>query len=166
MLFLNHSCELTTDHAPFDDYAGAMACSGYGPYFSWYLRRRFDPGAGGRAAGAALHGAPVPVHHLDVVVTHGRVQELGAGLYRLGSDRWSERWKQWGPAPLDPAEPGAMRWRTLFGEVRVRLVDAPPESITVAIGDLTVAVRPLHDIEFADQSTARVLARLREVRGG
>jgi transcriptional regulator with XRE-family HTH domain len=117
------------------------------------------------AAGAAAHGAPVPVQELDVVVTHGRARELADALYRLGSDRWSERWNQWGPAPLDPREPGAMRWRTLFGEVRVRLVDTPPEAIMVTIGDLTAAVRPLHEIECADRLTARVLARLRERLG-
>jgi SET domain-containing protein len=61
--------ELTTDYALFDDYDGEMACAcgtascrrvvhgrdwrrpelqaRYGPYFSWYLRRRFgsEPGA-------------------------------------------------------------------------------------------------------------------------
>lgn len=77
MLFLNHSCEpnvgfagnvvlmamrdvaaseeLTTDYTFFDDYDGAMRChwqrpdlqQQYGPYFSWYLRRRFDPTVGG-----------------------------------------------------------------------------------------------------------------------
>ena len=58
--------ELTTDDALFDDYDGEMACNcgtascrrvihgrdwrrpelqtRYGPYFSWYLRRRFGPG--------------------------------------------------------------------------------------------------------------------------
>jgi SET domain-containing protein len=63
--------ELTTDYALFDDYDGAMQCTcgtpscrgtidgrdwrrpdlqrRYGPYFSWYLRRRFDPTAGGAA---------------------------------------------------------------------------------------------------------------------
>ena len=57
--------ELTTDYALFDDYDGEMACgcgtpscrrvvhgrdwqrpelqARYGRYFSWYLRRRFDP---------------------------------------------------------------------------------------------------------------------------
>lgn len=62
--------ELTTDYALFDDYDGAMECrcgtascrgsvggrdwrrpelqERYGPYFSWYLRRRFDPAACGR----------------------------------------------------------------------------------------------------------------------
>jgi SET domain-containing protein len=61
--------ELTTDYAFFDDYDGAMQChcatascrgtidgrdwrrtdlqQRYGPYFSWYLRRRFDPTAAG-----------------------------------------------------------------------------------------------------------------------
>jgi SET domain-containing protein len=61
--------ELTTDYAFFDDYDGAMRChcqtpscrdtiggrdwqrpdlqQRYGRYFSWYLRRRFDPTAGG-----------------------------------------------------------------------------------------------------------------------
>lgn len=57
--------ELTTDYALFDDYDGEMPCdcgtascrrviggrdwrrpelqARYGPYFSWYLRRRFEP---------------------------------------------------------------------------------------------------------------------------
>ncbi|HEX6756245.1 MAG TPA: hypothetical protein VF109_09910, partial [Mycobacteriales bacterium] len=53
-------------------------------------------------AGAAVHGAPVTVDRVDVIVPDAALDELAAGLWRLGGDRWSERWRQWGAEDPDP----------------------------------------------------------------
>ena len=113
-------------------------------------------------AGAVLHGAPIDVVHVDVAVVRTEAPALRAGLRALASDRWSDRWRVFGPEDPDPLHPGAMRWMTISGEVRVRLVDTAPEAISVMVGHLPVRVRPLHEIEADDAHTARVLARLRE----
>ena len=119
------------------------------------------------AAGAVLHGAPLEVDHLSVAVASGQMAALAAGLRALASDRWSDQYRMWGPADPDPRQPGAMRWFTMAGEVRVRLVDPAPEALTVVVGDallgdVLVRVRPLHAIEAEDEPTARILARVRE----
>jgi transcriptional regulator with XRE-family HTH domain len=113
------------------------------------------------AAGAVLHGAPVPVRNIDVAVERGRLTVLADVIRRSYAERWSEVWSRWGMESASPRAPGAMRWQTLDGEFRVRLVDAPPAAVTVLVGDLPVAVRPLHDIESSDRGVARALTRLR-----
>ena len=113
------------------------------------------------AAGAILHGAPIDADHLAVAVAETDLPALAAGLRALAADRWSEQYRLYGPAEQDPRRPGAMRWMTIAGEVRVRLVDEAPEALTVLVGGTLVRVRPLHDIEAMDSHTARILARLR-----
>lgn len=118
-------------------------------------------------AGAALHGAPVPLAHLDIVVAESSLDVLADVLLRrMFAERWSDGWKQWGPANPDPRQPGSPRWRTIAGEFRVRIVAELPASVVVVAGHLPVAVRPLHDIEGADAETRRVLARVRERLSG
>lgn len=114
-------------------------------------------------AGAVLHGAPVPVRALDIVVPRSRLDALDEVIRRSYADRWSDVWSRWGMETASPRAPGPMRWQTLDGEFRVRLVDTPPETVTVLVGELPVAVRPIHDIETADRGAARALARLRAV---
>jgi transcriptional regulator with XRE-family HTH domain len=112
-------------------------------------------------AGAVLHGAPVPLGRLDVAVERSRLDGLTDVIRRSYADRWSDVWSRWGMETASPRAPGPMRWRTLDGEFRVRLVDTPPESVTVLVGDLPVAVRPIHDIESDDPRVARALGRVR-----
>ena len=113
------------------------------------------------AAGAVLHGAPVPLRGLDIVVERSRLDALDEVIRRSYADRWSEVWSQWGMETASPRARGPMRWRTLDGEFQVRLVDEPLESVTVLVGDLPVSVRPFHDIESADLRVARALDRIR-----
>lgn len=113
------------------------------------------------AAGAVLHGAPVPLRHLDVLVRRDRLDVLAEVIRRSYAERWSEVWSRWGMESPHPRAPGPMRWQTLAGEFRIRLVDAPVDSVTVLVGDLPVQVRALHDIESADRRVARTLTRLR-----
>jgi transcriptional regulator with XRE-family HTH domain len=118
------------------------------------------------ASGAVLHGAPVPLQSLDIAVERGRLTELADVIRLRYAERWSDVWSQWGMGSADPRAPGPMRWLTLEGEFRVRLVDAAPDAVTVLVGDLPVSVRPLHDIESADRRVARALTRLRATVSG
>ncbi|HEY6747074.1 MAG TPA: helix-turn-helix transcriptional regulator [Mycobacteriales bacterium] len=113
------------------------------------------------AAGAVLHGAPVPVRGLDVAVERTRLRALDEVIRRSYAERWSDVWSRWGIGAASPRTPGPMRWQTLDGEFRVRLVDEPPETVTVLVGDLPVAVRAIHDLESADPRVARALTRVR-----
>jgi transcriptional regulator with XRE-family HTH domain len=118
-------------------------------------------------AGAALHGAPVPPTHLDIVVARTSLDALAELIQaRMFAERWSDQWKEWGPADPDPRLPGSSRWRMISGEFRVRIVDSLPPSVVVLVEDLPVRVRPLHDIEATDATTQRVLTRLRERLAG
>jgi transcriptional regulator with XRE-family HTH domain len=113
------------------------------------------------AAGGVLHGAPLPLSRIDVVVERSRLGDLATVIQRSYAERWSEVWERWGMESPSPRAPGAMRWQTLAGEFRVRLVDALPETVTVMVGELPVHVRPLHEIETTDRQVARALTRLR-----
>ncbi|HST67456.1 MAG TPA: helix-turn-helix transcriptional regulator [Mycobacteriales bacterium] len=113
------------------------------------------------AAGAVLHGAPVPLSRLDIAVDRHRLDALAEVIRRSYAERWSDVWSRWGMETASPRAPGPMRWRTLDGEFRVRLVDTPVESVTVLVGDLPVAVRTIHEIESADPRVARALGRVR-----
>ena len=112
-------------------------------------------------AGAVLHGAPVPVSWIDVVVERSRLEDLRALIQRTFAERWSEVWRQWGMESSDPRWPGPLRWLVGYGEFRVRLVDETPETVTILVGDLPVPVRPLTDIEAGGPQVRRALARLR-----
>ena len=115
------------------------------------------------AAGGVLHGAPVPLTALDVVVERSRLSELTAVIRRSYAERWSEVWGRWGMESPSPRSPGPMRWQTLAGEFRIRLVDELPDAVTVMVDDVAVPVRPLHEIESSDRRVSRALARLREM---
>jgi hypothetical protein len=116
------------------------------------------------AAGAVLHGAPVPVRRLDVAVERTRLRALDEVIRRSYAERWSDVWSRWGMETASPRAPGPMRWQTLDGEFRIRLVDTLPETVTVLVGDLPVAVRAIHDLESADPRVARALTRVRAAR--
>lgn len=113
------------------------------------------------AAGAVLHGAPVPVRGLDVAVERSRLGALDEVIHRSYAERWSDIWSRWGMEAPSPRAPGPMRWQTLDGEFRIRLVDERPETVTVLVGELPVAVRAIHDLESADPRVARALTRVR-----
>jgi transcriptional regulator with XRE-family HTH domain len=118
------------------------------------------------AAGGVLHGAPVPLTALDVVVERSRLDELAAVIERSYAERWSEVWERWGMESPSPRAPGPMRWQTSAGEFRIRLIDELPEAVTVMVDDIAVRVRPLHEIESSDRRVSRALARLREMALG
>lgn len=114
-----------------------------------------------KAAGAVLHGAPVPVAVLDIAVERDRLGDLAEVIRRSFAERWSEVWKRFGMEAADPRAPGPMRWSTLDGEFRVRVVDERMDPVTVVVDDLPVRVRPLHEIEAAEPQVRRALELLR-----
>lgn len=118
------------------------------------------------AAGGVLHGAPVPLTALDVVVERSRLDELAAVIERSYAERWSEVWERWDMESPSPRTPGPMRWQTTAGEFRIRLIDELPEAVTVMVDDIAVRVRPLHEIESSDRRVSRALARLRQMALG
>jgi transcriptional regulator with XRE-family HTH domain len=118
-------------------------------------------------AGAALHGVPVPVSRLDVVVAEVAVGVLTEVLlHKMFAERWTERWKEWIYGEPDWPWPAVSRWRTIDGEFRLRVAERPPDRVTVVVEGTPVAVRPLHQIEGDDTETRRVLARVRQRDGG
>ncbi|HEV7655660.1 MAG TPA: helix-turn-helix transcriptional regulator [Mycobacteriales bacterium] len=116
------------------------------------------------AVGAVLHGVPIAVRRLDIVVERSRLDVLAEVIRRRYAERWNEVWLRFDMTYPDPRTPGPMRWWTLDGEFRVRLVDALPEATSVLVTGMTVAVRTLHGIEADDLHVARALARLRDGR--
>jgi transcriptional regulator with XRE-family HTH domain len=113
------------------------------------------------AAGAALHGAPVPVAFLEVAIERSRLLVLEEVVRRSFAERWSEVWNQWGMESPDPRARGPLRWQTSDGEFRVRWIDERPETVTVLVADAPTAVLTLHDIEANDPRTRHVLSRIR-----
>lgn len=79
---------------------------------------------------------------------------------RSYAERWSDVWKRWGAEAPQPQAPGPPRWRTLDGEMWVRFVDERPEPVTVLVGDLPVAIRPLHLVAATDRRAQLALGRL------
>jgi hypothetical protein len=85
--------------------------------------------------------------------------DLLAGVLNLR--RWSEPWEDWGYGSVDPREPGPLRWKCPYGEIRARLVEQRPRSVEVLLYGQVWAVRPLSDVESDDPWVTRVLARMR-----
>jgi transcriptional regulator with XRE-family HTH domain len=116
-------------------------------------------------AAAVLHGVPMTVSVLDVVVEHRRVAALADIIRRRYLERWSDVWRNWGAQGADPRTPGPMRWCTPDGEFRLRIVDERPDTVTIFCGDLAVPVRVLHDIELENPRVRQALSRVRERHG-
>jgi transcriptional regulator with XRE-family HTH domain len=72
----------------------------------------------GRLA-AYVQGAPVAARRLDLVVARTHLDKCIPWLERAGALRWSESWQDFGYDPIDPREPGPLRWM-LLGVVPTR----------------------------------------------
>jgi transcriptional regulator with XRE-family HTH domain len=128
----------------------------------WHERLAGLPYAMDGPLAALVQGAPVPARWLDLAVPRSALDGLAAVLTGTTNlQRWSENWNDWGYNDTDPREPGPLRWRCAFGELRVRLFDEPVRSIVVTMRDEQWPVRPLSDVESDDPWVTRVLARMR-----
>jgi transcriptional regulator with XRE-family HTH domain len=128
----------------------------------WHERLAGLPHAMDGPLAALVQGAPVPARWLDLAVPRTALDGLAGaltGIMNLG--RWSRNWNDWGYSDCDPREPGPLRWRCAYGELRVRLFDQPVQSIDLMVQREAWPVRPLSDVESDDPWVTRVLARMR-----
>ena len=128
----------------------------------WHDRLAARPFALDGPFAALVQGAAVPARWLGLAVPRSAIGELAetfAGIVNL--QRWSEQWHDWGYCSADPREPGPLRWRSPYGEVRVRLFEQPVGTIEVVVQGKSWRVRPLSDVESDDPWVTRVLSRMR-----
>lgn len=113
---------------------------------------------------AALLGAPVRVAAIDVVLPRDtEVLDRFSRWAVFHARRWSERWSTFSYAAADPREGrDPLRYKTDYGELRLRLVDTLPDSIEVQVAEQVVRVLDLRFIEATDQVSGRVLQRMQE----
>jgi transcriptional regulator with XRE-family HTH domain len=128
----------------------------------WHERLAGLPHAMDGPLAALVQGAPVPARWLDLAVPRSALDQLAAALTGIMNlQRWSENWNDWGYNDRDPREPGPLRWRCAYGELRVRLFDNAVNSIDLTLQGDVWPVRPLSDVESDDPWVTRVLARMR-----
>jgi hypothetical protein len=111
---------------------------------------------------AVAQGAPLPVGALEIAVARDGLQALHTVLERLAALRWVTRLRIYGYAPVDPQLPGPLRWRTHLGDIALRIVDELPCAVRIGVGQRVLVVRPITELEAADQATRRILARVRQ----
>lgn len=126
----------------------------------WHDRLAGLPHAMDGPLAALVQGAPVPAKWLDLAVPRTGLDAVAlTGIMNL--QRWSESWNDWGYNDRDPRESGPLRWRSPYGELRLRLFEHPVDSINLALQGALGPVRPLSDVESDDPWVTRVLGRMR-----
>jgi transcriptional regulator with XRE-family HTH domain len=114
------------------------------------------------ALAATLQGVPLPVEVLEIDVAWADSDAFTRWLLRRFAYRWHERSEEFRMLDLDPRAPGPHYWQTQFGKIRAHMADGLPESVEIKVGDVAYRVRPLSDIEPADERAARLLRRYLE----
>ena len=119
----------------------------------------------GRMA-AFIQGAPLSsVSHMDIVVAEADLPALAALMERTFCQRWKAQWEDWGFDPVDPREPGPMRWWIGNSDMRLQVVPQAPATIVVHIAGFTLRVVPLAEVERDDPWLRRLMNRWREREG-
>jgi transcriptional regulator with XRE-family HTH domain len=86
------------------------------------------------AAAALLHGAPVAVQFTDLVIAKDQIDTVARQFAWLPPVRWSDSLGRYSTSlPVDPRLVGAMRWRSSWGELRIRFVEELPPTVAVHI---------------------------------
>jgi len=122
------------------------------------------------AAAALLHGAPVPVALVDLLIEEAAMDRFySAILVPWAPRRWYDRFEEYTAfIPLHPADPGANRWRTTEAEFRIDFVETLPEAVRLIVqmeeGQEIFDAVPMTEIELDDQAAGRMLRRYRERR--
>jgi transcriptional regulator with XRE-family HTH domain len=111
---------------------------------------------------AVLQGVALPVEELELDIAWRDAGRFTGWLVRRLAYRWHDTHQEFRVHDLDPRAPGSHYWQTATGKVRAHMVDELPESIEIKVGDIAYPVRPIDDIETADEQTARLLRRHRE----
>jgi transcriptional regulator with XRE-family HTH domain len=118
------------------------------------------------ALAANLHGVPLPTDALEIAVAWTDAEALNRWLVKRFAYRWHERSGEFRALDLDPRAPGPHYWQTSFGAVRARMCDALPSTVDIEVGGRTYRVRPLTEVEPADEDAARLLRRFQERLAG
>jgi transcriptional regulator with XRE-family HTH domain len=119
----------------------------------------------GRLA-AFVQGAPVAARILDFAVAEEDLEGYLEVFERHCCLRWSDGWMDWGWGPMDPREPGPMRWRLGIGdELRLHVTKDRPRTVIAKAGGRELPVVPLADLELAFPDIARVMQRWRSGLG-
>jgi transcriptional regulator with XRE-family HTH domain len=140
-----------------------------------YIIRRFDglPYLVGGLAAAALQGAPVAVEEVEIVLPRDDevLVKVKRALERMRARRGPSGWE----AP-DPRCKGSDRYKTTFGKLRLRIVDAieptlwmdidplPQDRLPLdkdAISRVRLALVPLREIEATNPEAKRIIDRMR-----
>jgi hypothetical protein len=140
-----------------------------------FIIRRLEglPYVVGGLAAAALQGAPVPVEEIEILVPRDDeiLRQVGLTLDGLGARRGPGGWET-----LDPRQKGSDRYSTLFGNLRLRIIDAFAPTLWMDIDPLPedrlplnkdpitrvrVALVPLREVESTNSEAKRVLDRMR-----
>jgi transcriptional regulator with XRE-family HTH domain len=114
------------------------------------------------ALAANLHGVPLPTDALEIAVAWADAEAFNRWLVKRFAYRWHERSGEFRALDLDPRAPGPHFWRTSFGAVRATMCDELPDSVEIPVGERAYRVRPLVEVEPADEEAARLLRRFRE----
>lgn len=139
-----------------------------------FFIRRFDglPYLVGGLAAAALQGAPVVVEEVEILVPRDDqvLVEVARLLGRMGASRGPNGWEA-----LDPRQKGSDRYKTPFGNLRLRIVDVlaptlwldidplPQDRLPIgrdAITRVRVALVPLREVETTNLEAKRILDRM------
>jgi len=111
---------------------------------------------------ALLQGVPVPVNStVHLALCWEDADAFTTWLNANFAQRWNDRWEEFGYLRVDPREPGAHYWRTIPGDIRVRMCDALPTALTVRLDDREYPVVPLVEVVIDDPGTARLVERYR-----
>ena len=99
---------------------------------------------------------------MEIDVVWADSDRLTQWLLRRFAYRWHERSEEFRMLDLDPRAPGPHYWQTQFGKIRAHMVEELPGSIEIKVNNNAYRVRPLADIEPADDRAARLLRRYLE----
>lgn len=133
------------------------------------LLRKLDgiPFAVAGPMAAFIQGAPLAsVSHVDIVIAEADLPTLAAMMERTFCQRWKAQWEDWGYDPVDPREPGSMRWWIGNSDMRLRVVPQAPATIAVNIAGFTLQVIPLAEVERDDPWLRRLMNRWRDRADG
>jgi transcriptional regulator with XRE-family HTH domain len=139
-----------------------------------FIIRRFDglPYLVGGLAAAALQGAPVVVEEVELQVLRDDqvLIKVARVLDGIGARRGPTGWET-----LDPRQKGSDRYKTPFGGIRLRLIDAFEPTLWMDIDPLPmdrlplgeypitrarVALVPLREVEATNSEAKRILDRM------
>lgn len=114
------------------------------------------------ALAAVLLGAPVPLLRLDLAILD---DDAMVAAFTGWASRYARRWvtatDRYGLVDPDPQDGGSLDYECVFGRLRLRLAQVPPEHVELRADDQQLRVCTLPGILVDDSESARLLDRMR-----